>query len=285
MDIRMIAVDLDGTLLDLRRQVSDANRQALHACMARGIHVVLASGRSFISVCRLADENGLMGPIVSNNGARVDLSPKGPVLAEHTFPRVLAAQVFDIMKRSGIYFTCYGNGTLFQNNLDATRERTRGVNRRHALDMQAHRVELVVSDESRTVEEGLIEPYKFVAFTEDEGRLNALRHELKASGLPLNISSSWIDNVEVMVEGAGKDSALQALQAHFGIDKVQIMAFGDNLNDMDMLRAAGVAVAMENALPEVKRAAQIIAPHHDESGVAQIINEYVLKEPPLCTSC
>lgn len=285
MDIRMIALDLDGTLLNLRREVSDQNLRALEACAARGIRVVLASGRSFEAVRRLALRYRLKGPIISVNGARVDLSPEGPMLLEHTYPRELAVRVFDIMKQSGIYFTCYGRGTLYQNNLQAAFGRHRGANLDQALQMQAHRSELVVSDESRTVHEGLIEPYKFVAFTEDMEKLSRLRAALADSGLPLNVSSSWFDNIEVMVKGAGKDSAIRSLCALFGIRTEQVMAFGDNLNDVDMLNACGVPVAMENALDEVKRAARIIAPHHDQSGVAQVLFEYVLEGCSECTSC
>lgn len=278
MDIRMIVSDLDGTLLNRSREMPDANRTALHACMARGIHVVLASGRSFESVRRLANEHGIDGPIVSANGARVDLSQAGPTLYSRTFPRELAASVFDIMKASGIFFTCYGHGTLYQNNLDAARARTRGMQRlEDKLVMQAHRAELVVSDESRTVNEGLIDPYKFVAFSEDGPLLDGLRERLKQSGLPLNISSSWVDNIEVMVAGAGKGEAVSALCGQYGLAREQVMAFGDNLNDVAMLRAAGWGVAMENALPEVKQAARLIAPLCDAAGVARVIDEYVLR--------
>ncbi len=278
MDIRMIVSDLDGTLLDRARELPEANKWALHACMALGVQVVLASGRSFESVRRLAQEHGIEGPIVSANGARVDLSGAGPTLYSRTFSRELAIQVFGIMKQSGIFFTCYGHGTLYQNNLDAAHARTRGVQRlEDKLVMQAHRAELVVSDESRTIEEGLIDPYKFVAFSEDAQLLDGLRQSLLQSGLPLNISSSWVDNIEVMVAGAGKSEAVDALCAHFGLVRDQVMAFGDNLNDMAMLRAAGWGVAMENALPEVKASARLIAPHHDAAGVAQVINQYVLK--------
>ncbi len=278
MDIRMIVSDLDGTLLDLSRGLPVANRVALHACMERGIRVVLASGRSFESVKRLASQHEIEGPIVSANGARVDLSKYGPLLYSRTFPHDLAVRVFDIMKRSGIFFTCYGHGTLYQNNVDAAHARTRGMQRlEDKLVMQTHREEMVVSDESRTIQEGLFDPYKFVAFSEDAELLRGLRSALVQSGLPLNVSSSWVDNIEVMVANAGKGEAVDALRAHFGFERSQVMAFGDNLNDIAMLRAAGWGVAMENALPEVKAAARLIAPHHDAAGVAQVINECVLK--------
>ncbi|MDL2206165.1 HAD-IIB family hydrolase, partial [Eubacteriales bacterium OttesenSCG-928-N13] len=97
-------------------------------------------------------------------------------------------------------------------------------------------------------------------------------------GLDLNISSSWHDNIEVMSKDAAKGLALGALLDHFGLTRDQLMAFGDNDNDLDMLRAAGHPVAMQNAVPQLKQAAEIIAPHHDDSGVGQVIEEYILND-------
>ena len=277
--IRMIITDLDGTLLDMRRELSAENHAALLACGQRGIRVVLASGRSFESVRRLATQHGLDGPIASVNGARVDLSPEGPLLYERPFTHDLALRVFQILKRSEIYFTCYARGTLYKNNTFAAQDRKGGATRLEAqMAMQTHRAETVIADESRTLAEGLLSPYKFVAFSEDMPKLHALRHALESSELPLNVSSSWSDNIEVMPRNAGKDIALRALCDHFGIRPAHVMAFGDNLNDIDMLRAAGVAVAMDNALPNVKAHAHILAPHHDLSGFAHVLRKHILCE-------
>ncbi len=277
MRIQLIALDLDGTLLNRQRRISDTNLKALKACQARGIHIAFASGRSFESVARLAAEYGLVVPIISGNGARLDASPDGPLLSEHPFDDALARQVFDLLKESKTYFTCYGHGTLYQNNLAYARDRLRGVNLHDAFVMQAHRAERVVSDEALTVSEGLREPYKFVAFSEDDRHRERLRAALLESGLRLNVSSSWHDNLEIMAPGAGKDVALRELAQHLGVPISQTMAFGDNGNDLPMLLAAGVPVAMENAIEDLKAAAQIIAPDHDLDGVAAVINERVLE--------
>lgn len=277
IDIQMVAFDLDGTLLGRDRRISAANLEAIGKLDARGIVSVLASGRSFESVRRLAAEYDLRGPIISNNGARLDLSPDGPMLSEHAFPDALARQVFALLKAQKIYFTCYGHGTLYQNNLEYATDKLRGVNLHDKFVMHAHRAERVVDDEVLTVSEGLRAPYKFVAFNDHDEARNRLREALKASGLSLNVSSSWHDNIEIMFAEAGKDVMLLELAARLSISRDKIMAFGDNTNDAGMLQAAGVPVAMENAVPKLKKIASLIAPDHDNDGVAAVLNQYVLE--------
>ena len=276
-------MDLDGTLLGKDGKVSDENARALRACEQRGIFPVLASGRSLESVREIAKGIGLNSPVISSNGTRVDLTPDGPVIFERTFPLDAARRIYQTMLESGLYFVCYGHDRMYQNNISgADGSVLRGVNARRSSNAKGvvsdggYTVEVVADDSARMRSEGLINPYKFVAFSLDSVRLAALSEELKTCGAPCLVSSSWFDNVEVVYEGAGKGAALRALAAHLEIERDETMAFGDNLNDYDMLAAAGVAVAMGNAVPELKAVAHIIAPPHDQSGVGRVISEQVL---------
>lgn len=267
-DIKMIVSDLDGTLVNGEKQISSTNLQALRASMARGIRVVLASGRSFEHVYLLARQYGLDVAIASMNGAKVDLSPDGPTLYARTFPPALFAKVFDIVEKTGLFFSCYGHNALYQYNKSGAPERAKE---------EQGRMGTVVTDERVTLNEAANQTYKFDVYSDGDDELIALRDALNASGLPIKVCSSWARNLEVMVENAGKDVAIAALCDHFGIAREAVMAFGDNLNDTDMLKAAGVGVAMGNALPEVKAIADLVAPRYDEDGVAHVVNEYVLK--------
>ena len=94
----------------------------------------------------------------------------------------------------------------------------------------------------------------------------------------ISVTSSWSDNIELMKRGAGKGKALRAYADRYLIPKDEIMTFGDQINDMDLLAASGWPVAMENAVEGLKKAAKLIAPHHDASGVGKIIRKYVLDE-------
>ena len=275
MDIRLVATDLDGTLLDSEKRISEENAKALRACEAKGVKMVFASGRSFESLSHMAREVGLTSPIISSNGARIDLSPAGPMLCDYPFDPALARTVYDILLRSGIYFIIYTTGRMFRCNAAAGGALGRGLNALNWNEKKEPSLIDVVDDPKLTAAEGLGHVHKFVAFTPDEARLNALRAQL-SSETPVSLSSSWFDNVEVLRPGAGKGAALGDLSRALGLDRSQVMAFGDNLNDLDMLRCAGFPVAMENAIDEIKAAARRVAPDHDQSGVAKVLRDLVL---------
>ena len=275
MDIRLVAMDLDGTLLDQDKRISEENRRALRACEARGIKMVFASGRSFESLRRMALEVGLSSPIISANGARVDGSPNGPMLKDYPFDPSLARIVYDILSESGMYFIIYTDGRLYKCNAAAGGGADRGLNAAKWNEMKEPSLIDVVDDPVRTVREGLDRVHKFVVFSLDASRIEALR-DLLARTTPASLSSSWFDNVEVLRPGAGKGTALTDLARSLGIKRQQVMAFGDNLNDMDMLTSAGVPVAMENAIEPLKAVARHIAPHHSESGVGRMLQALVL---------
>ncbi len=274
MDIRLVATDLDGTLLNIQKQISGENIRALRACEARGIKVVFASGRSFESLRRMALEAGLSSPIISANGARADLTPNGPMLADYPFDPRLARTIYEILMESGLYFVAYNAGKLYKCNASAGGA-DRGLNIVSWNEKKEPSLIDVVDDPKRTVSEGLLRVHKFVAFSQDEFRIQALRERLSRE-TPANLSSSWSDNLEILRPGAGKGTALKDLIQVLGIDPSQVMAFGDNLNDLQMLRVAGFPVAMENAVPEVKAVARHVAPHHDASGVGQALRALVL---------
>jgi len=274
LDIRLVAMDLDGTLLGADKRISDENAQALRACEARGIKMVFSSGRSFESLRRMALEVGLSSPIISSNGARVDLSPNGPMLTDYPFDPALARSVYDILLESGMYFVVYNSGRLFKCNASAGGA-DRGTNIPGWNEKKEPSLIDVVDDPRLTVSEGLKRALKFVAFSPDAERLAALKHRLSKE-TPSSLSSSWFDNVEILRPGAGKGAALNDLSKALGLKKSQVMAFGDNLNDLDMLQSAGVPVAMENAIEPLKAIARYVAPHHDASGVGRMLRALVL---------
>jgi len=268
--IAIIATDLDGTLLGRDAQISQCNRNSLKRCRERGIHVVLASGRSFEAIRTFALDMGIDCAIISCNGARMDQSAEGPVMLEDFIPQEQAAELFEALVAEKVYFECYTPGRIYMADGFEVRFHS---HRAKVVELAGRRLEYIDGTE-RMRREALNCAYKFVVFSPDRQRLSQVAARMEK--MDIAVTSSWGDNIELMKKGAGKGKALSVYAAAHGIPKEMIMSFGEQLNDRDMLEASGWPVAMENAVEELKASAKLIAPHHDESGVGKIILKYIL---------
>ena len=282
MDIRLAAMDLDGTLLDSRKEVSPRTCAALRACQAKGVKVVFASGRGVEAVAALARAAGLDGPLITANGGRVDESPAGPILYMDPFPRPLAQRAFQLLMDLKVCFVMYGPGVVYQLNASPYGQ-DRGLGKgplRAGGEAVRWNPVAVVRDPTVACRQGLGHVLKMVLFSQDPAQLQQAAR-LLAAHTPCQLSSSGRDNLEVMAPGGGKGRALAFLMGRLGLKKEQVMAFGDSTNDLDMLGAAGWPVAMGNALDVVKALAWRVAPSCDQDGVAQMLEAYVLEHSPL----
>ena len=270
MNIRLIATDLDGTLLDADRAISPRTAETLAACREKGVEVMFASGRSFEAVGRLARGAGLENCLIlSCNGSRLDETASGPILFEDNLPEDLAREAAERLVRAGLYVECYSDEFIFMAN------RVPLATRNHRPGLNADGTVEFIDSAERLLAEGPKKARKLIVFTNDPADIARARALLR--GLPVSLSQSGDDNLEIMREGAGKGRAIAWYAASRGIAREEIMAFGDQTNDLDMLAAAGWPVAMENAVDEVRRRARLIAPRHDEDGVARVLEKYVLE--------
>ncbi len=276
MDVRLIAFDMDDTLLGDDGRFPEINVRALRACAERGICLALNSGRSFEMLREFSLKLGMEPYIISVNGARVDKGPNGPTLVEHTYDDAHARAVHAAMRDSGLYYTVYTRGHTYMGNSDLRFSYSRfGHHYAHTAHSGPYAYEMV-DDEVRLLSEGLNSPYKFVAMGErDDARFAPMLK--KIAPLNMSISSSRSDNVEIMMPGIDKGRALRFLAERLGIPRARVMAFGDNTNDLPMLDYAGISVAMENGEASVRARAQLIAPDHGEGGVGKLLFERVLK--------
>ena len=127
----------------------------------------------------------------------------------------------------------------------------------------------------RTDAEGVLHAYRLYAVSQDVDKLARVRAALQA--LPVDIAASHWSNLEIIQPGVNKGTGLARLAAHYGIEREEVMAFGDHWNDAEMLEWAGESFAMENAIPEIRARAKHIAPSNAEDGVARTIEEFLLR--------
>ena len=276
MDIRLLALDLDGTLMDSDKHFPEINCRALQACERRGIRVCLVSGRSFELMRGFARELGVSPMMAASNGARIEGGINGPTLAEHTFELCDARRVLDTLTKSGLYFNYYTRGRCYMGN--AEMKAALGARYDHhvpGVTGEAPYTYETICDPDRLRADIARGVYKFVAMGDPyDARFEQLRQAL--ADMNLSVSSASTRNIEFMPTGVDKAYALRRLCAASGVALGHVMAFGDQTNDLPMLDICGWPVAMANGEDIVKRRARIIAPDHDLGGVGLTIQKYIL---------
>ena len=255
-DIRLIASDVDGTMLPRGGVISDNLRRAVTLCRARGIPFIIASGRWIGAMGDVIDQAGCRGlPLIIANGAAI-LDGDGQPMKEWLLDDDDTRRMYDILRRFDVQINGYGRGVLYCLNTAALKRRSSMIE--SYIGGKGHR--LVLEDRAAFESEGLRNAYKLEALSEDPAIIGAVREALRDTGLSVTHSSAR--NVEIMARGTPTEAC---------------MAFGDNMNDRDLLAAAGWPVAVGNADPALKAAARLVAPADVDDGVAKVIFERVLE--------
>ena len=268
-DVRLIATDIDGTILPRGGAISENTRRAIARCWERGIPFIIATGRWVGAVAEVQAAAGLVGRpcIIANGGAVLD--GDGSLLKEWITPEPLARRVCEAMAEYPVMVNTYVRNGLYRMNTAAMA----GQVKKYVAEGDPR----IVSDDPEAFwTAGQRNVYKLEALCDDRDVIEALRARLTDMGL--SVSSASPRNLEIMAPGFGKGTVLRWLAGHLGVPIENTMAFGDYLNDLEMLRAAGWPVAMGNGVDELKAAARIIAPTDAEDGVARVVFERVLEE-------
>lgn len=273
-DIRLIASDVDGTMLPRGGEISENLRRAIGLCRERGIPFIIASGRWTGALGGIVAQAGTQDmPMIAANGAAV-VGPGNEVLREWPLPDADTRRVYDILRGFEVQINAYLRDALYVLNSRAISPLSwlgRGY-----LDAGAFR--LVMDDQARFEAEALHGAIKLEALSDDPAVVARMKAALGDTGLSVTHSSGR--NVEITAPGVGKGAALRWLAGELGIPMESCMAFGDNMNDSDLLGAVGWPVAMANGDPALQRMARLVAPADTEDGVAKVIFEYALEEQP-----
>ncbi|NEW08459.1 HAD family phosphatase [Paenibacillus sp. SYP-B3998] len=240
---KLIALDMDGTLLNEEKRISEENREAILAALKAGKTVIMSTGRGVQSAMPYVKELGLCTPIVAVNGSEVWESP---------------------------------DKLLSRTLLEAET-----VHRLHALALEhdswwwAYAVEGIFNRESESMDIDHLNWLKFGYYTENLEKLALIRTTVAGWGI-LEITNSHPCNIELNPRGVSKASGVEAVCQLLNITMSEVIAMGDSENDISMIRAAGLGVAMGNAQEEVKRVADLTTLTNEEHAVAKVIHDYLL---------
>lgn len=284
--IRLIASDMDGTLLNERMTVPPENAAAIQAAAEKGIQFIVATGRSYTEAKPLMEQVGIKTPMITMNGAEV-FDENGEIISTVTIRKQVARKIFHILREQGIYFEIMTmNGTCS----DSKMKRIQNVasllvdlkttdSFKIAVSLASARLELMAINYVSSYDVILDDPNEFIlkiiAFSpENQALLAPVAEKLNALG-NLAITASSASNLEINHIDAQKGAALATYADKLGIPMSQVMAIGDNLNDRSMLEAASVSFAMGNATPEIKKVARYLTDTNINHGVGQAIERAI----------
>ena len=273
-DIRLIALDLDGTLLNSDKQLTQQNAQALACAAARGIEIVPTTGRFFSGMPEIIRSLPYLHYAITINGAAVYDVRCDEDIARAEIPLPLAVEIMRYLDTLPVIYDCYMNNWGWMTRAMQLRADAFAPDE-HYLRMIRNLRTPVDDLKSYLLETGR-DVQKIQLFLTDPALRLTLLRQLGGQFEGLCVSSSVPNNIEINSTDANKGEALRKLAAHLGLDISRTMAIGDGLNDLSMLRAAGIGVAMENACPEAKQAADYVTGSCDESGVAAAIRRFCL---------
>ena len=272
--IRLIAMDMDGTLLGDNGQITAGNILALRRAVERGIHIAICSGRLHGDASYFVADAGLNTcHILSLNGACGADAPHGPFYATHKLSGEVVQSVLRTLEEADMTYGVFQPERVLIHNASRPTGMVNWGNHRG----REKAPEYLFSSEAmaRYLPEGACK----IVTVEDvqPERLAPVRQRLERV-VGLEVTSSWGNNLEMMPRGVNKGTALRELTQRLGLQPEQVMACGDYDNDLEMIEYAGCGVAMGNAVDAIKRAARFISRDHNDDGVGYAIGRFALDE-------
>lgn len=282
---KLLALDIDGTLINQKMEITAPTRKAIQLAQDRGVLVTLATGRSFHSAKYCADQLKINIPLICSNGSYI-CARNGEVFREMPLAKDTAAKMIGDMAAAGLFVQAYHRDGMYSIGqkagivewvkiiCDSKLQLGKVIYsireyRRSRITFRRDLVELVARGE--------VSVHKLFCAGNQE-QLAEFHKRAKKLGLTVEFypGSTGIMYLEIMPDGASKGSALTWLAAHLNIAMEDIVAVGDNLNDLPMVREAGLGIAMGNGHSQLKAAAGYITLSNDDDGIAAVIEKFFL---------
>lgn len=268
MSIKLVAIDIDGTLLDSNRKISPKVKETLQRANESGIYIVLCTGRPLPGVTEQLAELDLYGPndyVITYNGSLVQATQSNEIISQYTLSYEDFLEIELTARKAGVHLHTIDDKAIYTANRDIGKYT---VHEAYLVDMPL---------KYRTVEEMTpdMSIIKMMMIDEPEVLDQAISVLPESFTTKFTTVKSTEFYYEILNKEASKGNALAKLADHLGIAQSEVMAIGDNENDLSMIEYAGIGVAMGNATENVKRAADILTTSNDEDGVAEALLKYM----------
>lgn len=279
--MKLIAIDLDGTLLNHNHEISEENIKAIKHAQDKGIQVSIATGRAQKDVLSILKKAGLNTHIISNNGSSIHLNT-GEKLKSISLSKEEVKPILEWLEDNKYFYEISNDHSIFSfhKGFEYLSEEIENLKARNA-DIDINQVEYMYSilkgqkgvipvDSYKEILEATEEFYNIMVISlDDEKRLRGKEYFMNNNNL--YVFSSFSNNFEMVHKNASKGSALEILANTLNVSLKDVMAIGDNYNDITMLKKAGYSVAMGNAEEEVKKICKFTTLDNNDHGVAHAI--------------
>ncbi|MFJ7638045.1 Cof-type HAD-IIB family hydrolase [Peribacillus sp. NPDC097264] len=242
IDIRLVALDMDGTLLNEKGEISEENRRTIKEAEQRGVHVILSTGRSFATCNDFAKSMELQSYLITVNGSEI-YNNDGELVERHIVDSEYVQWMWELSQKHGTHFWATSCDRVYRAEMPEKINESQWL--KFGFDTKDDAIRQLIMEELRTKEN-------------------------------LEISNSSPTNIEVNAHGVNKAKAIERVCSMLDLTMDQVMAVGDSLNDLAMIREAKIGVAMGNAQQIVKEESDWVTSTNQEDGVAKAIRKWVL---------
>ena len=272
-NIKLVAIDLDGTLLTSDKKVTENTINTLQKVVEQGVIVVIATGRPLLGLDTVIQKVPRSPYLLTTNGARIVNTQTGEVILEKLIPHEVVLDIFEVLRKYDCVKEIFYKG---QGYVDAEE-----FERIHLYHMKPEMIDYF--QKTRKPTPHLMDYIKQTKGNADKAQ--AIFRDMKVREQvwkalddlkTLNLADSLHYNIEINAKGVEKGSSLEVLANRLGLLPEEVMAIGDGANDVRMLEVAGRGVAMGNAKEEIQRVADVVTASNDEDGVAKALEQYVL---------
>lgn len=290
---KLVAIDLDGTLLNSYGEISSETRDAIKKTVEKGVEIVLASGRPISSVEDLANELLANHYIVSGNGATVYDMQKQETVYERFLSKEQILNIVKICEENSIYYNIYTENevltkslnynTLFYHSENTHKQEEKRTNINILTDVYDYvlrannqkYLKVTVCDQSRIVFGSIIKKLRTIRDIDVLDVEHMSKKVIKAGTEEVLVEYCY---TEITNQNVNKWTALEYIMEQENIKREEVIAIGDNVNDKEMIEEAGLGVAMGNSTQAIKEIADVETTTNNEDGVCKILEKYILND-------
>ncbi|MBW4829065.1 MAG: HAD family hydrolase [Clostridiaceae bacterium] len=260
---KLVAIDIDGTLIDDDFEVSKRTINKIRALRNKGINITLATGRTYSSAKQYADLLNIDDPIICYNGALIKDNSNGNIIYDARLPLDISKRIIEFGEKEKLNIKVYTDDILYVEEDD---ERTREICRNHKIGYE------VIGRLSENIGKGA----QMIILIEDEERIGEIRKKIDSINIKnISYTMSTPRSLEFGAPGVNKGNALKVLAEKYGIESKEILTIGNSLNDLGMFKYADTGIAMKNSDRILLEEWDKISKYdNNEEGVFHILDKY-----------